>query len=72
MAFTDFSEVEMPFPADRLEELLDIGDKVLFGSDFPNIPYSYEHAVQAVTDLGLGDDWTRAVLHDNAARLLGG
>lgn len=71
MAFTDFSEVEMPFPADRLEELLDIGDKVLFGSDFPNIPYPYEHAVEAVERLGLGEAWVRGVLHDNAARLLG-
>ena len=71
MAFTDFTEALAPFPTDRLDDLAELGDRVLFGSDFPNIPYRYEHAVQAVTDLGLGDDWTRAVLHDNAARLLG-
>ncbi|GAA8849426.1 amidohydrolase family protein [Helicobacter pylori] len=71
MAFTDFTEALAPFPTDRLDDLAELGDRVLFGSDFPNIPYSYEHAVQAVADLGLGDDWTRAVLHDNAARLLG-
>lgn len=71
MAFTDFTEALAPFPTDRLDDLAELDDRVLFGSDFPNIPYSYEHAVQAVTDLGLGDDWTRAVLHDNAARLLG-
>ena len=47
-----------------------LGDRVLFGSDFPNIPDPYEHAVDAVVDLGLGDEWVRGVLHDNAARLL--
>lgn len=71
MAFTDFTEALAPFPTDRLDDLAELGDRVLFGSDFPNIPYSYEHAVHAVTDLGLGEAWARAVLHDNAARLLG-
>ena len=71
MAFTDFTEALTPFPTDRLDDLAELGDRVLFGSDFPNIPYSYEHAVRAVTDLGLGEAWARAVLHDNAARLLG-
>lgn len=69
MAFTAFSEQEMPFPTDRLDQLGELGDRVLFGSDFPNIPYSYEEAVDAVTALGLGDAWVRGVLHDNAARL---
>ena len=71
MAFTAFTEQEMPFPTDRLDQLGELGDRVLFGSDFPNIPYPYEEAVDAVTDLGLGEDWVRGVLHDNAARLLG-
>lgn len=71
MAFTAFTEQEMPFPADRLDQLGELGDRVLFGSDFPNIPYPYAEAVDAVTGLGLGEDWARGVLHDNAARLLG-
>lgn len=70
MAFTDFTEEVTPFPPERLGDLERLGDRILFGSDFPNIPYPYEHQVDAVARLGLGDDWLRGVLHDNAARLL--
>ncbi|MFJ4846781.1 MULTISPECIES: amidohydrolase family protein [unclassified Streptomyces] len=69
MAFTDFAEADAPFPAALRGQLADLGDRVLFGSDFPNIPYSYLEAVEAITRLGLGDNWGRGVLHDNAARL---
>jgi hypothetical protein len=69
MAFHDFMERLAPFPVPERQRLVDLGDRVLFGSDFPNIPYPYEEAVDAVVDLGLGDDWLRAVLHDNAARM---
>ncbi|KRE38387.1 amidohydrolase [Janibacter sp. Soil728] len=71
MAFTDFTEEMSPFPRERLDDLAALGDRVLFGSDFPNIPYPYEHAVEAVRGLGLGAQWERKVLHDNAARLFG-
>lgn len=71
MAFTAFTEASAPFPTERLADLRALGDRVLFGSDFPNIPYRYLEAVDAVIDLGLGDDWVRGVLHDNAVRLLG-
>ncbi|WP_068251644.1 amidohydrolase family protein [Janibacter corallicola] len=71
MAFTGFTEESWPFPEERREDLRALGEKILFGSDFPNIPYSYLEAVDAVLDLGLGADWERGVLHDNAARLFG-
>ncbi|GHB58818.1 amidohydrolase [Streptomyces xanthochromogenes] len=71
MAFTDFSERSAPFPAGGLGRLRDLGDRVLFGSDFPNIPYPYLHQLEALERLGLGDEWLRAVCHDNAARLFG-
>jgi predicted TIM-barrel fold metal-dependent hydrolase len=71
MAFTAFTEAVDPFPQDRLGDLVSLQDRILFGSDFPNIPYRYVDAVDAVLALGLGVDWERAVLHDNAARLLG-
>jgi predicted TIM-barrel fold metal-dependent hydrolase len=48
-----------------------LGDKVLFGADFPNIPHPYAHQVEVLLRLGLGDDWMRAVLWHNGARLLG-
>ncbi|MET9807221.1 amidohydrolase family protein [Streptomyces halstedii] len=69
MAFTDFTEEFTPFPADRLGRLGDLGDRILLGTDFPNIPYPYAHQLHALERLGLGDDWLRAVCHGNASAL---
>lgn len=71
MAFTDFAEGFMPFPGRALPRLAALGDRVLLGSDFPNIPYPYLHQLEALERLGLGRDWLRAVCHDNAAQLFG-
>lgn len=71
MSFTDFMNQMRPVTTDELGRLALLGEKVLFGSDFPSIPYPYAHGVEALVDLGLGDAWLRGVLHDNAARLLG-
>lgn len=71
MAFTDFSERFAPFPKDALPRLRDLGDRVLLGSDFPNIPYGYLHQLESLERLGLGDDWLRGVCHGNGARLFG-
>ena len=46
-------------------------DRVVLGTDFPNIPYAYAHQLAALTRTGLGEDWLRAVLWHNGARLLG-
>ncbi|MFJ6649196.1 amidohydrolase family protein [Streptomyces sp. NPDC091290] len=71
MAFTDFSEDLMPFPRRALPRLAALGDRVLLGSDFPNIPYPYVHQLHALERLGLGEEWLRAVCHDNAVKLFG-
>ncbi|GIH97224.1 amidohydrolase family protein [Planobispora siamensis] len=71
MAFTAFSEALSPFPREHLPRLADLGDRILFGTDFPNIPHPYLEALRGLESLGLGDDWLRAVCHDNAARLFG-
>ncbi len=72
MAFTDFfGEMAGEFPPELLPRLADLRDKVLLGSDFPNIPYPYAHQVEALERLDLGDDWLRAVCWDNGARLFG-
>ena len=64
MFATDFTERLMPFdPALR--------DKVLLGSDFPSIPYPYAHQLAALHRLDLGEEWLRAVLWHNGARLFG-
>ncbi len=69
MAFTDFAEAMMPFPVALRPRLADAGERILFGSDYPNIPYGYAHALDALTRLDQDDAWLRAVVHDNAARL---
>jgi predicted TIM-barrel fold metal-dependent hydrolase len=72
MAFTPFVEDGgAPFPAAELPRLRDLGDRVLLGTDFPNIPYPYPDALESLERAGLGDDWLRAVCRDNAARLFG-
>ncbi|WDO10467.1 amidohydrolase [Streptomyces murinus] len=71
MAFTDFTESLMPFPGRALPRLADLGDRVLLGSDFPNIPYPYLHQLHALERLDLGAEWLRAVCHHNAAKLFG-
>ncbi|MFJ4682402.1 amidohydrolase family protein [Streptomyces sp. NPDC091377] len=71
MTFTDFTERLAPFPRRALPRLAALGDRVLLGSDYPNIPYPYVHQLTALERLGLGDAWLRAVCHDNAARLFG-
>jgi uncharacterized protein len=68
MAFTDFMERIAPFPAELIPRLAAAADRILLGTDFPNIPYPYLHQLEA---LDLGEAWLRAVCHDNAARLLG-
>ncbi|MER7477720.1 amidohydrolase family protein [Streptomyces sp. NPDC126510] len=71
MAFTDFTEALAPLPRRVLPRLAGVGDRVLFGSDFPNIPYPYLHQLDSLERLGLGEEWLRAVCHDNAAELFG-
>lgn len=71
MAFTDFTEKLRPWPASLTPRLAGVGDRVLLGTDFPNIPYVYAEQLTALARLDLGDDWLRGVCHDNAARLFG-
>jgi predicted TIM-barrel fold metal-dependent hydrolase len=71
MAFTDFLERIAPFPVGLRPRLADAGGRILLGTDFPNIPYSYVHQLQALARLDLGEPWLRAVCHDNAVALLG-
>lgn len=72
MVFTDFfQDIDDPYPPELMPRLADLGDKVLLGTDFPNIPYPYAHQLEALERLGLGDEWLRAVLWDNGVRLVG-
>lgn len=53
-----------------IRRVLEFQDRVLFGSDFPNIPYRWETALQAILDLRLGRALEEKLLCTNAARLL--
>ncbi|MET3963062.1 putative TIM-barrel fold metal-dependent hydrolase [Marmoricola sp. OAE513] len=71
MVFTDFLA---SFPDELLPRVGQLGDKILYGSDFPTIPYDYEHQFDSLARLlgrapGLDDDWLRKVCWGNAAGL---
>jgi predicted TIM-barrel fold metal-dependent hydrolase len=71
MFATDFTEQLMPFDPAELPRLAALRDKVLLGTDFPSIPYPYAHQLAALHRLGLGEEWLRAVLWENGARMFG-
>jgi predicted TIM-barrel fold metal-dependent hydrolase len=64
-----------PLPGDFVDRLADFPDRIVLGTDFPNIPYEYAHQIEAIAgwaqDARLGPDFLRAVLHDTPSRLLG-
>lgn len=71
MAFTDFFEEAAPYPRELLPRLLEVEDRILLGSDFPNIPYPYAHQLESLERLGLGEQWLRKVCWENAHALIG-
>ena len=71
MAFTSFFEADAPYPTSLFQRLRDVGDRVLLGTDFPNIPYPFAHQLESIEALDLGDDWLRAVCWENGMRLVG-
>lgn len=64
------------FPDLLLARFADVGERVLFGSDFPNIPYPYVHQLDVLEGLRtrsdrFDDEWLAGVCWHNAVRLLG-
>ena len=59
------------FPPHLLDAVADLGERVVFGSDFPTIPHPYAAHVAALAGLGFGDEWLRRVLWRNGVELLG-
>ncbi len=53
-AFTDFSEVLAPFPRRALPWPAALGDRVLLGSGFPEIPHPDLRRLRALERLGPG------------------
>lgn len=69
MVFTDFWDAV--YPDELGARLLALQDRVLFGSDFPTIPYPYLHQLESLERLGLGEEWLRAVCWHNGVALFG-
>jgi hypothetical protein len=75
MVGTPFMEPTMALPPDWPARLAQVADRVVLGTDFPQIPYPYAEQLRAIhgwaaADDRLGADFLRAVLHDTPARLL--
>lgn len=71
MVGTPFMNRIAPLTPDDVRRLGDLGDRVVLGTDFPNIPYAFAEQLVALETFGLGDDWLRAVCWENGTRLLG-
>jgi uncharacterized protein len=53
------------------DDLLEWQDRIVFGSDFPILPYPYEEEREALWLRDLPLPVYRKIFHDNAARILG-
>jgi hypothetical protein len=76
MVGTAFTEAMAPLPPDWTARLAEVADRVVLGSDFPNIPYPYDEQLAAIGRWsqapGLGEPFLRAVLRETPLRLLSG
>ena len=76
MVGTPYSERMAPLPAGWASSLPEFADRVVLGTDFPNIPYAYVEQLAAIQGWAAADDrlglgFLRAVLHDTPSALLG-
>ena len=70
MVFVGFRAVD-PAPVELFARMEAVSHKILFGSDFPNIPYPISHAVLGIDQLPMSHEAKRRILFDNAAALFG-
>ena len=58
-------------PAPSPESIERYSNRILFGSDYPNIPYPYAEAVASIVRLPVSPEAKRRILYDNAAAVFG-
>jgi hypothetical protein len=66
MVLADYFPIALPRRALEVRP-----ERVLYGTDFPNIPYAWDREVRKITGLKLGDAVEAGVLGQNALRLFG-
>jgi predicted TIM-barrel fold metal-dependent hydrolase len=71
MVGTSYMEQVAPIPPGYLDTLAGLSHKVVLGTDFPSIPYSYSHQIQVLEGWGLGSQWMKNVLWHTPQTLLG-
>lgn len=64
MMLADYLPVEYPPDIGRLRP-----ERLMFGTDFPNIPYAWDRELRRIDDLGLPDESRRWILADTARAL---
>jgi hypothetical protein len=74
MVGVPFTERTMPLPPNWTDLLARSPERIVLGTDFPNIPYPYASQLRAIAEWAdddrLGTPFLRAVLHDTPAALL--
>lgn len=70
MVFTDPPYLS-EYPDRLLGQVQGLGDRIVFGSDFPTIPHRFAAQVAGIDALGFGADWMRRILWENGVRLFG-
>lgn len=76
MVGVPFTRESAPLPPDWPARLADRADRIVLGTDYPNIPYPYVRQLAAITDWAVADDrlglgFLRSVLYETPAALLG-
>ena len=71
MFATGYLDGPADWPDGYRKRLGRLRNRIVLGSDFPNIPYPYARQIAGLAELGLGEEWMRSVLWRNGARLLG-
>jgi hypothetical protein len=66
MMLADFFPIEYEAPLARLRE-----DRIMYGSDFPNIPYGWDVELRALDSMNLDENRLRLILRDNALDFFG-
>ena len=66
MVFSGFLGAAPP-----IERLIEFQDRIVYGSDFPHIPFTLDQTLQSIRDLRLGRAMERKIFCTNGARLLG-